>query len=86
MNYTNTPWVMHGFDDGWDIYSTQSEADYPIATVHRCEGRFTYEDEANAKLLLAAPKLLEMLACFVERDPHDNELTRRAREVMKEAT
>ena len=60
MNHTNQPWVMHPCEEGWDIYSTESEIDHPLATVHRCDGRFGYEDIANAKLMRAAPVLLEM--------------------------
>jgi hypothetical protein len=42
--------------------------------------------DADLRLIAAAPELLEALQRFVERDPHDNELTRLARAAISKAT
>ena len=68
--HTPGPWHYSEVIRGRDQYYRQIRADFKIAEVHAChsgvagtkEGRA--EDEANARLIAAAPELLEQCKLF----------------------
>ena len=65
--FTQGPWHYSEVIKGQDQYYRQIRADFKIAEVHAChsgvagtkEGRA--EDEANARLIAAAPEMYEVL-------------------------
>jgi len=70
VTFTPGPWHYSEVIKGQDQYYRQIRADFKIAEVHAChsgvagtkEGRA--EDEANARLIAAAPELLEQCKLF----------------------
>ena len=68
--HTPGPWVYHSgavWKDGVDVYPKGSEDGIPIAKIHREPGSGTLpvERDANARLIAAAPELLEAIEWFL---------------------
>ena len=59
--HTKGPWKLEEFDSGWAIET--ATGDYYIADVLKSNDANTHEtiDAANARLIAAAPELLEAL-------------------------
>ena len=68
--FTPGPWHYSEVIRGRDQYYRQIRADFKIAEVHACHSGVTgtkkgrAEDEANARLIAAAPELLEQCKLF----------------------
>ena len=68
--FTPGPWHYSGVIRGRDQYYRQIRADFKIAEVHACHSgavgtkKGRAEDEANARLIAAAPELLEQCKLF----------------------
>lgn len=72
MNHTPGPWKVTEPDHRYDAWSVKqaSEKSFSIAAIHSRHGGQDDEATANARLIAAAPKLLEqrneLLAALVE--------------------
>ena len=68
--HTPGPWHYSEVIRGRDQYYRQIRADFKIAEVHACHSgvagtkKGRAEDEANARLIAAAPELLEQCKLF----------------------
>ena len=68
--FTPGPWHYSEVIRGRDQYYRQIRADFKIAEVHACHSgvagtkKGRAEDEANARLIAAAPELLEQCKLF----------------------
>ena len=68
--HTPGPWHYSEVIRGRDQYYRQIRADFKIAEVHACHSgvagtkKGKAEDEANARLIAAAPELLEQCKLF----------------------
>ena len=90
--FTPGPWHYSEVIRGRDQYYRQIRADFKIAEVHACHSGVTgtkkgrAEDEANARLIAAAPELLEQCK-FLERmlvttDHHSSNKLAKVREIL----
>jgi len=61
--HTPAPWITGEADDPWEVYPAINAGRLAsIATINpQCPGDWSEEDEANARLIAAAPKILEAL-------------------------
>ncbi len=70
--FTPGPWHYSEVIRGRDQYYRQIRADFKIAEVHACHSgvagtkKGRAEDEANARLIAAAPAMYEMCKLFEE--------------------
>jgi hypothetical protein len=70
--HTPGPWFYEESTSSDNTFSIRDDAETPIADVERWNGdndlEVMAEAEANARLIAAAPKLLEVLQDFLEDD------------------
>lgn len=82
MKHTKGPWVAVGTNvllrDGTRICRAQKELAYQV-TISKAEA------EANARLIAAAPELLEMLEAFIDPISATLELRVKALAIIKKA-